>query len=313
MWKEADFSLWRGRADPGESALRWHQLVTEPDAAAPGTCLLGFASDLGVRRNQGRPGAAEGPDALRRALAALPATEHPVYDAGNVTVIDDLAAGQDAYAERAAALLADGHTVLGLGGGHEIGWASYQALARQLDRESGASSIGILNFDAHFDLRDPAGGGTSGTPFRQIAEDCGRRGIGFHYLCLGVSEASNTRELFDYADAARVRYLTDLDCREEYAVPLLEALVAATDALYVTICLDALPAAAAPGVSAPAALGIAPEFVIRCLRRLGAMSPERAWRVADIAELNPRYDIDGRTARMAARLAWELCRPGDGP
>lgn len=310
MWIPADFALWQGRTDPGGGAARWHEVIRAPEAGRPGTCLLGLASDLGVRLNQGRAGAAGGPDALRRALGGLPAPEgRPVYDAGTVAVSDDLDAGQEDYADRMADLLGAGHTVIGLGGGHEIGWASWQGLVRHLGVEGGSNRIGIVNFDAHFDLRDAAEGGTSGTPFRQIAEDCGRRGIGFHYLCLGVSEAANTRSLFDYADAAGVRYLTDIECREERATPLLEGLVAEVDALYVTICLDALPASVAPGVSAPAALGIPVEFVIRCLRKLRATSPDTGWLAADIAELNPRYDIDGRTARTAARLVWELARP----
>ncbi len=307
MWTPADLSLWSGRIDPGDAALRWHQLMAGPDDHAPGTCLLGFASDLGVRLNHGRPGAAEGPDALRRALGNLPArADARLYDAGTVIVADDLAAGQQAYADRLAALLGAGHTVIGLGGGHEIAWGSYRGLAQHLDAGGEPARIGIVNFDAHFDLREPREGGTSGTPFRQIADDCGGRGAGFHYLCLGVSEAANTRALFDFADAAGVRYLTDIDCSEERAAPLLEALVAEVDAVYVTVCLDALPGAVAPGVSAPAAFGLSLEFVIRCLRRLRAMSPERPWPVADIAELNPRYDADGRTARTAARLVWEL-------
>lgn len=312
MWTPADLSLWSGRTDPGAGALRWHQVIGDPDPGAPGTCLLGFASDRGVHLNQGRPGASEGPDTLRRALGNLPAPAgQPLYDAGTVTVADDLAAGQAAYAERMAALLDAGHTVIGLGGGHEIAWATHQGLVRHLDsggETASPANIGIVNFDAHFDLREPVEGGTSGTPFRQIADDCGRRGTGFHYLCLGVSEAANTPALFDFADAAGVRYLTDIDCSEERAAPLLEALVAETDVLYVTVCLDALPAAVAPGVSAPAGFGIGLGFVIRCLRRMRAMSPGRPWPVADIAELNPRYDIDGRTARAAARIVWELTR-----
>jgi formiminoglutamase len=307
VWTPADLSLWSGRTDPGDAELRWHQVIGEPDDDASGTCLLGFASDLGVRLNQGRPGAAEGPDALRRALGNLPApADSRLYDAGTVTVADDLAAGQHTYADRLAALLDAGHTVIGLGGGHEIAWGSFRGLARHLDSGGEPARIGIVNFDAHFDLREPLDGGTSGTPFRQIADDCGARGTGFHYLCLGVSEAANTGALFDFADAAGVRYLTDIDCSEERAAPLLEALVAEVDAVYVTVCLDALPAAVAPGVSAPAAFGLSLEFVIRCLRRLRAMSPERPWPVADVAELNPRYDVDGRTARTAARLVWEL-------
>ncbi len=315
MWRAADPSHWAGRADPGdgEAGLRWHQVIAESEDGVPaGTCLLGFASDTGVRRNQGRPGAAEGPAALRRAMANLPAGGGALYDGGDVVAGEDLEAAQAEYAGRLARHLAAGHFVLGLGGGHEIAWGAWQGLTRWL-ADSGAPSgltIGIVNFDAHFDLRDAGAGSTSGTPFRQIADSCERDGRAFNYLCLGVSEAANTRALFEAADARGVRYLRDVDCELDAALPMMEEFVAGLDCLYVTVCLDALPAAVAPGVSAPAALGIPPRVLIRCLaalRRLCSAGRCR-WPMADIAELCPRLDIDGRSARIAARVGWEICR-----
>ncbi len=84
----ADMQVWTGRTDAaeGQSALRWHQWV-QPCAQqqASGTTLLGFACDEGVRRNQGRTGARQGPQALRKALANLAwHGSAPVYDAGDV-------------------------------------------------------------------------------------------------------------------------------------------------------------------------------------------------------------------------------------
>ena len=58
--------------------------------------------------------------------------------------------------------------------------------------------IGILNFDAHFDLRH-AERASSGTPFRQIAELCQASDWPFAYCCLGISRLSNTAALFDQA------------------------------------------------------------------------------------------------------------------
>ena len=170
--------------------------------------------------------------------------------------------------------------------------------------------MGIINFDAHFDLRPTTAGSSSGTPFRQIAEWCAARARRFDYLCLGISEAANTRALFDAAESLGTRYLRDVDCQLEPAGEMLERFIAELDQLYVTVCLDAMPAAVAPGVSAPAALGISPNFIIACLHRIHALARTHGcqWRLADIAEFNPRYDIDARTARTAARVVWELHR-----
>ena len=74
----------------------------------------------------------------------------------------------------------------------------------------------------------------------------------------------------------------------------------AADDVYLTIDLDVLPAATAPGVSAPAALGVPLSVVEAMVQRVRSSGKLRA---ADIAEYNPSLDQDKRTARAAARLA----------
>jgi formiminoglutamase len=71
------------------------------------------------------------------------------------------------------------------------------------------------------------------------------------------------------------------------------------DIVYLTIDLDVLPAAVAPGVSAPAAYGV-PLPVITAICRQVAASGKLFH--LDVAELNPAVDIDHRTAKVAARL-----------
>lgn len=96
---------WRGRVDLPASTdtQRWHQGVAQdPRPGVPGIALLGFASDEGVRRNAGRPGAAQGPGALRHALANLPVLHCvPLYDAGDITCMDQaLELAQARYSHR---------------------------------------------------------------------------------------------------------------------------------------------------------------------------------------------------------------------
>lgn len=303
---------WQGRIDAadGEAGLRWHQLV-EPwrAGAARGVALLGFASDEGVRRNQGRIGAAQGPPALRRLLANLPVhSRFALYDAGDVPCEGGaLEAAQEAYAERAGMLLDEGQLVVGLGGGHEIAWASYLAVIRSGTIKGTPAKLGILNFDAHFDLRKDERS-TSGTPFLQALDHAAANGLHVEYRCLGVSESSNTRALFERARERGVAWRRDddltllaLDARTAELADWLRTI----DHLYLTFCLDVLPAAIAPGVSAPAARGVALE-VLEPLVALAAGSGKL--RCADIAELSPPHDIDQRTARVAARIAWRIVR-----
>ena len=138
---------------------------------APGLTLLGFASDEGVRRNQGRVGAAKGPDHIRQALVNLPwRGQTPVWDSGNIACPgNDLEQAQQGYARQVSVLLNQGQMVAGLGGGHEIGWGSYLGLMLHLQGQP-TRNVGIINFDAHFDLRLPEAGASSGTPFWQAAE-----------------------------------------------------------------------------------------------------------------------------------------------
>jgi formiminoglutamase len=296
--------LWQGRVDPEADSPRWHQRIQalSPDSQ-PGVALLGFASDEGVRRNHGRIGAANGPLAMRKALANLAwHRQGPAYDGGDVVCQDgDLASAQARLGQNVCALLDAGHLPIVLGGGHEVAFGSWLGLAEHL---TGAAvpRIGIINFDAHFDLRDSAHAHSSGTPFAQIAEQCAARGWPFVYACLGVSRASNTRALFQRAAELDVLVREDREIREGSLAALsaeLQTFIAGCDAIYLTIDIDVLPACEAPGVSAPAARGV-PLALLEPL--LETVRDSGKLRLADLAELNPSHDIDSRTARVAARL-----------
>ncbi len=305
---------WQGRTDHEETGVstRWHQRVRPfDDASGGGVALMGFAVDEGVRRNAGRPGAADGPRALRSALANLPVLGEPaLWDAGDVACDPTgaggtLEAAQDALAERVARALRQGCLPLVLGGGHEVAWGTFQGLVRA---RPDLQRILVVNFDAHFDLRQAAQP-NSGTPFRQIAEWCQARGRPFDYHVLGISRYANTQALFDRAHALGVRYVLDealqTDADTDAARQVLERDIADTDAVYLTVCLDVLPGGQAPGVSAPAPLGVPLSRVLGLMETVFASGKLVA---ADIAELNPAFDRDGLTAKVAARIAARIAR-----
>ena len=345
-----EMDVWQGRVDPEPGAIRWHQRVQpwagcvsggaddvpavragsdadQAASAAQPTVLLGFACDEGVRRNHGRVGAAEGPQALRAALANLAwHGEGLLLDTGDMVCADgDLAGAQARLAAALKTLLDEGGRPVVLGGGHEIAFGSWSGLAAHLegkmdghgaapvhgiaggaaDRALAASRpprIGIINLDAHFDLRDPAQGPSSGTPFAQIADVCRQRGWPFLYACLGISRAANTQALFARARALEVQVWEDHALHEAGLPAVLAGLqdfMAGCDVLYLTIDADAMPAAEAPGVSAPAAHGVPLRVLERIVRGIVASGKLR---LVDVAEVNPRFDIDSRTARAVARL-----------
>jgi formiminoglutamase len=114
-----------------------------------------------------------------------------------------------------------------------------------------------------------------------------------------------------------VNYLLDVDFDGERVQSLLGNFLARVDSLYLSVCLDVLPADRAPGVSAPAALGVAPALVISAIDQVGRLCREYGvqWLACDLAELSPPHDLEDRTARLGARLADELLwsRFGAGP
>lgn len=303
----AEAPEWSGRSDgPGPEHARWHSaispfpLATKRHSAPPGAVLLGFASDEGVARNNGRQGAAKGPDALRSALGSLAVHDgYPRYDAGTVTTQGaDLEGAQLELSRRVKEIIEGGHLAIILGGGHETAFGSH----RGAYQAHGTSPLNIINLDAHFDLRR-ADRPTSGTPFKQIADIVtADNAEGFRYSVLGISKPNNTKVLFDTAEELGTTVHLDEDLvnlTPQQCAELVGTIADDSAPIHLSIDLDVLPADVAPGVSAPAALGVSFD---RIRAMAVAIAATGKLTLIDIVELNPDYDIDSRTAKAAARL-----------
>ena len=293
---------WQGRHDgDGEEHLRIHQIINR--SATADYALIGFSSDEGVKRNKGRIGAAEAPNAIRSQLANLP-VHQPItlQDLGNVICQQDqLEQAQAELANQVQYSLEKGMQPIVLGGGHEVAFGSFSGLFQYVQQHQPQQKIGIINFDAHFDLRE-AEQVTSGTPFLNAAQLSAQYQQDFHYLCIGVAKHANTKVLFDTADRLQCDYIYDYDLQVAQLPSLIEqvqAFMAKVDVLYVTIDLDVFHASIAPGVSAPAVKGIdlnVFEPLFQAIKQTGKI------RVFDVAECNPQFDLDNRTAKLAAYL-----------
>lgn len=306
QWQPASPTLWQGRDDSAEAAnaLRLFQTVTRSPTFSPEMyrekiALLGFACDEGVKRNQGRPGAAGAPDALRRALANL-ASHHGhdrLVDLGNISAqAPDLEGAQQALRDAVRRCQQADMRTFVLGGGHETAFGHGAGLLDAFPH----ARVGIINLDAHLDLRR-ADHATSGTPFRQLAQLCDEQQREFHYACFGVSRAANTQALWDEAQQRGVTIVEDVDCDTAQA-PLAQV-IDSVDKIYLTIDLDVLPAWEMPAVSAPAALGVPLATVMRLV---DAVCRSGKLQAVDMVEFNPRFDDDGNAARVAARLGWQI-------
>lgn len=320
LYLPPDPSVWQGRADtpPASSVFQMIKpldLLTDGLTAtsSPSFALIGFQCDEGIRRNLGRVGAAEGPQALREALAKLPIQKQnfTLYDAGNIYCQgEDLEGAQQAIGEAIALLLEHKMIPIVLGGGHELAWGHYQGIEHIYP----SKKLGIINFDAHFDMRPLLDGtkSTSGTGFLQIAKAHEANNRRFDYNCIGIQHAGNIKLLFETAKMYNTKIIWADELHHgqlEKCVDFIDRIIDENEVIYLTLCLDVFAAAFAPGVSAIQPLGLFPWHIIPLVRQLAASGKVVSY---DIVELSPRYDIDQCTAKLAANLIYEIIHQHSG-
>ena len=178
-----------------------------------------------------------------------------LFDVGDVDCPDtNMEGAQELLTDTVAALLKKNTFPILLGGGHDIVYGHYNGIKKHLLSKNKRPSIGIINFDAHFDLRDDAKESNSGTPFYQIANE----NEPFHYLCLGIRKDANDRKLFETASEMDVTYVMQNTFRIEFVKEIntwIRAFMDKVQYVYVTLDLDGFSSAYAPGVSAPSPMG----------------------------------------------------------
>lgn len=269
--------------------------------------LIGFAVDSGVRRNGGRTGAAAAPDEIRSRLGLLTPWDgqHQVglslLDLGNLRDEHGLEDAQDVLGQVVAALLAHGAVPVILGGGHETAFGHYLGYAAR------RQPVGIINIDAHLDVRPyPDGRGHSGTPFRQALEHPSFPLLGPRYVCLGTQPHAVSQAHLAYAQekGCVIHWQTKCDGRlVETFVTEANRLAADGCKVLLTVDADAVRTADVPGVSAPNAAGFAGAEVLALAREAGRHPAVASF---DLVEINPRHDRDGQSARWAALAVWQF-------
>ena len=298
---------WTGRQSDFKEY--WHQWVELTNLSEQSQCdfdiaLLGYQCEEGVRKNQGRLGAKEGPNAIRKMLGKLPAHREDIQlsDCGDLVYSEEilLETFQLEFSKIISKLIQQKVFPIALGGGHDMSYAHFLGIHDALYHEG--KSFGIINFDAHFDLRkeDQA---TSGTPFNQVLKEFGDH---THYAVLGIQQSSNTKALFEIAEETKSNYLFLEDCNLsniQKSFLLIDELSNRVDYIYVTVDMDGFSSSYSPGVSAPSSFGLTPDYVLQVIRYI--LKTEKVVAL-DFAEINPTYDIDNATARLAAKLVWEV-------
>lgn len=320
-YKPTDESVWCGRVDSETNydAFRWHQWIKNIDlrddslpvyTGKLGFAFIGFCCDDGVKQNKGRTGAANGPESIRKSLSSLPCTftkDVELFDAGNILCENaSLQESQSLLSAAVDKILSLNLFPIVLGGGHETTFGNYGGVLNYLSKDNPKPNIGIINFDAHFDLRPYPNGGSSGTMFRQISDICRDRDMKYSYFCLGIQKHSNTVDLFKTADRLGVEYILAKDIINSddwHVFEKLDDFIRLQDHIYITICSDVFSSAFAPGVSAAQPLGLDPERVLKFLKYILRSNKVVSF---DIAEVAPRFDHDNVTSNLASVLIFSI-------
>ncbi|MEM9372810.1 MAG: formimidoylglutamase [Planctomycetota bacterium] len=267
---------------PNMPGTRFASQIEREDPTGCSIALLGMPDDTGVRLNNGRPGAAEGPGALRSALSGYGVADPSgwswprIFDAGDVVVEPgDLTETHRRVTEATAAIVALGLFPIGIGGGHDLTFPFVRGVVG-----SGGPLHGIY-FDPHLDVRDQDG---SGMPFRRLIECGAANALTIHGFQPFANAAEHVR--WFHAHGGRI---SELDPADPW--PPRDT--------FVSLDLDVIDQAHAPGVSATNPSGWSPAQAERWMAAAG-INP--SVRCLDIMELSPPNDPSGRTARLAAHL-----------
>ena len=185
-----------------------------------------------------------------------------------------------------------------IGGDHSVAAPSIRAFKNG----KGFRSVGLIDFDAHNDLRDPAyDGPSSGTPFREMIDEGyidGRNAVQ-----IGLHGFLSSAVLKQYADEKGLQMVSAREVRqlgiEQVVEDAIEKAGEGTDAIYVSFDIDAIEAALAPGTGAHTPGGLDLGDAFEALYMLGKHPKVMAM---DLVELDPIKDLKGMTSRVGCML-----------
>ncbi|MDP4199637.1 MAG: formimidoylglutamase [Bacteroidota bacterium] len=292
------------------------QPVTDSSITAANVVILGVPTDEGIRRNGGRVGASKAPAAIREWLGKLTPFAGPhfkhhldtlrIVDLGDITQ-GSLETMHEAASKVVSDMIAAGKIIIAIGGGHDVTYPLVRGFQSGLSRQNGQSEpqeIGLINFDAHLDVRPKKNGQHhSGSSFRLLLEE----GIvkGQHFAEIGIQSFVVAQAQFEWVLQQGARILTFEDTADASLPNAFEECEFAIThgnpemPVYLSFDMDSVRASDAPGVSAPTPIGFLAEEAYELSVAAGL---SKNVRVLDLVEVSPPHDLDGRTSRLAARM-----------
>ena len=283
------------RNDPHDVRLGDTVLRNLNDYRTATWVILGCPSDDGVVRNKGRAGSKLAPHEIRKHLYRYPLSKShedlSLLDLGDVIKQDNLESTHEVLHEVVKRLICDRKNVIVLGGSNDISYPDCSALA------AGVDSLLVFNVDRHLDVRDDSQR-NSGTPYRQLLDEELIDPCQFHEF--GINSFSNSQTYLKYIEeiGAHIHYLGDIRGRTHTAIQAIMA-DSQAEAIFLGFDLDVVRAVEAPGVSDPCPMGLT---AVEVCEIADAAASESRVRMIEITEVNPTYDVDGITCKLAANI-----------
>ena len=270
--------------------------------------IIGVPFDAGTSY---RPGARFGPQSVRQASRQLRTNYHPNYDVEPFKVQQVADAGDIAcnpfdideaikqIEKGSTELLQKVGSIVTIGGDHTIALP----LLRSINKKVGGP-VALVHFDAHLDTWDTYFGApyTHGTPFRRAREeklflDDASMHIGIRGPLYSTNDLKNDRELG----------FKTIHC-DEFQTNTIDQIVKrikeriGNNPLYISIDIDVLDPAHAPGTGTPEVAGMTTREILNVLRGLAGSQLVSA----DVVEVAPAYDHAELTSTAAATIVYEL-------
>jgi agmatinase len=269
--------------------------------------ILGIPFDAGTSY---RPGARFGPQAIRQASRHLRTQYHPAYgtepfveqqvaDAGDVTCNPfNIAEAVEQVQTAATDLLGRVGGIVSLGGDHTIALPLLRAVNHHV------GPVALVHFDAHLDTWDTYFGApfTHGTPFRRAAEE----GLFLDHASMhvGIRGPLYSRDDLKQDEELGFKVVHCDEFETEGVKGVVERIRArvGNHLLYLSIDIDVLDPAHAPGTGTPEIAGMTTRELVNVLRGLAGLGIVSA----DVVEVAPAYDQAEITSLAAATVVYEL-------
>jgi len=283
----------------------WREISTV-DVNEADVCIMGITFDGAASVGKG---AAMGPEEIRKCSEVLPPVnstgeffkELKVYDAGDVEFSLDWAAYYKAVEEEALNLLQTDKFCIFLGGDHSV----TIPLGNALRRNFGDKKIGVIHFDSHPDLCDEYEGSkwSHACPLKRVVDDV----ITPADLAQVGIRSYEYEEIEFYEKHPETLVIKAYDIFQDgykKAVDLLVEKFSGYDMIYITLDIDVLDPAFAPGTGTPEAGGISSRELMYIINQLMEKLPVKAM---DIVEVSPPLDTENQiTSWAAVKVIYEV-------